>query len=434
MHRAIAALGALFVSIALTSPASPAAQDTDIPGVTAEIAYLRQYDGVLHLGVALHNPGDEPAARTQALNYADVVIVDAKANKKYFPLKDANGHYLAGPISNWGGGGQWWVKLPPRSDTLMWVLFDAVASGAKVSPQGPLIGRFDKLSVSEAGPNQKQEVGGPAGLRATVLSAARAEGQLTVRIKLVNENTPERPSALAFSDVYALDPQGKRSYPLLKDSEGAYVASPMSDKGGGGRFWPNMIPRGGQAIMSLAVQAPPDTVKAVDVIVPLLDPLEGVAIVGEGGAAESGLAVAGKSAELTRAIKDLGAEDTPKEIKVNLSADLLFDFDKADIKPAAEPQLAKVVTLLKAYPAAAVKIDGHTDGKGGDAYNQALSEKRAGAVADWLKARAPIDGAKLNTRGWGKTKPVAPNAKPDGADDPEGRAKNRRVEIVIGKP
>jgi hypothetical protein len=128
MRRLIAVVG-LFVAAVVVPRALAAPQDTDVPGVTAEVVFLRQYNGVLHLGVMLHNPGDKPAARAQALNYAEVVIVDAKANKKYFPLKDANGHYLAGPISDWNGGGRWLVKLPPRSGTLLWVLFDAVAAG-----------------------------------------------------------------------------------------------------------------------------------------------------------------------------------------------------------------------------------------------------------------------------------------------------------------
>ncbi len=432
MGRAAAAIAALTASAVLTSQAWAAPQDTDMPGVTAEVAFLRQYNGVLHLGVALHNPGDKPVQRAQAMNLGEVIVVDAKANKKYFPLKDANGHFLAGPVSDWAGGGRWTPKLPAHSDTLLWVLFDAIASGDSVSVQGPLFGALDKLAVSETAPEQGQEVGGAAGLKASVLSALRAEGQLKVRVKLVNENVTGAMGAIGYADVYALDPQGKRSYPLLKDDTGAYVASPLSDKSGGGRFWPNQIPKGGQTIVTLGFQAPPDTVWTVDVILPQLNPLEGVKIAGEGGAADSGLAVAGKSAELTRVIKELGAEDTPKEIKVNLSADLLFDFDKADIKPAAEPQLEKVATLIKAYPTADVAIDGHTDGKGSDAYNQPLSEKRASAVADWLKAHGS-GGAKLHTRGFGKTKPVAPNTKADGSDDPDGRAKNRRVEITVTK-
>jgi hypothetical protein len=62
MRRAIAVLGALLVYGSLAAPAAAAPQDTDIPGVTAEVVFLRQYNGVLHLGVALHNPGDKPAA------------------------------------------------------------------------------------------------------------------------------------------------------------------------------------------------------------------------------------------------------------------------------------------------------------------------------------------------------------------------------------
>jgi outer membrane protein OmpA-like peptidoglycan-associated protein len=54
-------------------------------------------------------------------------------------------------------------------------------------------------------------------------------------------------------------------------------------------------------------------------------------------------------------------------------------------------------------------------------------------VKQWLVANAQVDGGTITTRGWGKTKPVAHNAKPDGSDDPDGRAKNRRVEIVVRK-
>ncbi|MFL5063554.1 MAG: OmpA family protein [Xanthobacteraceae bacterium] len=129
------------------------------------------------------------------------------------------------------------------------------------------------------------------------------------------------------------------------------------------------------------------------------------------------------------ALRDLGPTVKAKEIKINLSADVLFDFDKADLRPEAGPSLAKVAEVLKAYPRAATLIEGHTDGKGTDQYNQPLSERRAEAVRRWLAANGV--GAKMTTRGWGKAKPVAPNTKPGGADDPEGRQKNRRVEITV---
>lgn len=132
---------------------------------------------------------------------------------------------------------------------------------------------------------------------------------------------------------------------------------------------------------------------------------------------------------LEGALQDLGAKVTGQEIKINLAADVLFDFDKADLRPQARPALEKVAAVVRSYPKASVLIEGHTDGKGNDQYNQKLSERRAEAVRKWLLQ----DGvsAAMTTRGWGKTRPVAPNSKPNGADDPEGRQKNRRVEITV---
>jgi photosystem I P700 chlorophyll a apoprotein A2 len=132
---------------------------------------------------------------------------------------------------------------------------------------------------------------------------------------------------------------------------------------------------------------------------------------------------------LQAALKDLGAQVKGKEIKIDLAADVLFDFDKADLRPEARPALEKVAAVLKAYPKATVAIDGHTDSKGGDQYNQGLAERRADSVRRWL-ANERLD-VRMTARGWGKTRPVAPNVKPDGSDDPAGRQKNRRVEITV---
>jgi outer membrane protein OmpA-like peptidoglycan-associated protein len=129
------------------------------------------------------------------------------------------------------------------------------------------------------------------------------------------------------------------------------------------------------------------------------------------------------------ALKDLGARVTEREIKIDLSADVLFDFDKADLRPEAGPSLTKVAAIMNTYPKASALIEGHTDGKGSDQYNQRLSDRRADSVRRWLAA-AGVKTA-MSARGWGTTKPVAPNAKPDGSDDPVGRQKNRRVEITV---
>jgi photosystem I P700 chlorophyll a apoprotein A2 len=129
------------------------------------------------------------------------------------------------------------------------------------------------------------------------------------------------------------------------------------------------------------------------------------------------------------ALKDLGARVTEREIKIDLSADVLFDFDKADLRPEAGPSLAKVAAVMNTYPKASALIEGHTDGKGSDQYNQRLSDRRADSVRRWLAAAGVK--TQMSARGWGKTKPVAPNTKPDGSDDPVGRQKNRRVEITV---
>ena len=138
-----------------------------------------------------------------------------------------------------------------------------------------------------------------------------------------------------------------------------------------------------------------------------------------------------KTRGIESVLKDLNAKVTGREIRIELSADVLFDFDKHDLRPEAVPSLEKVAEVLRSRAGSPVTIEGHTDGKGSDAYNQPLSEKRAQAVRDWLVKNGGASAAKITTRGWGKSKPIVPNARPDGSDDPEGRKKNRRVEITV---
>jgi outer membrane protein OmpA-like peptidoglycan-associated protein len=134
------------------------------------------------------------------------------------------------------------------------------------------------------------------------------------------------------------------------------------------------------------------------------------------------------------ATQDLAVKESDTETVIDMSADVLFDFDKADLRPAAEQTLSKAAALIqeKAKKGAGVRIEGHTDAKGNDAYNQKLSERRAEAVKSWFVSHG-VTGVAFTTQGFGAKHPVAPNTKPDGSDDPEGRQKNRRVEIVIRK-
>ena len=141
----------------------------------------------------------------------------------------------------------------------------------------------------------------------------------------------------------------------------------------------------------------------------------------------------GGPVEIAAPVENLQVTETETEIRIELSGDVLFDFDQAAIRAAAEPVLTGVADVLKQHPDAAVTIGGYTDSKGSDSYNLALSERRAASVKAWLVGSAGVAGGKLTTRGFGEADPVAPNANPDGSDNPEGRQKNRRVEIAVQK-
>jgi outer membrane protein OmpA-like peptidoglycan-associated protein len=137
--------------------------------------------------------------------------------------------------------------------------------------------------------------------------------------------------------------------------------------------------------------------------------------------------------DLAGRVEDFRVKETDLEVRLELAADVLFDFDKSDIRPEAERVLARAAAFIKERATGAVRIEGHTDAKGSDNYNQRLSERRAAAVKVWLAAKGGLGSMTFETKGFGATQPVAPNAKPDGSDDPEGRQKNRRVEIIIAK-
>jgi len=140
-----------------------------------------------------------------------------------------------------------------------------------------------------------------------------------------------------------------------------------------------------------------------------------------------------KSEKIESALKDLSAKETETEFQIELSGDVLFDFDKWDIRPEAEEALKNVAEVINASKSPKVKISGHTDSKGADDYNQQLSEKRAESVKKWLIENTEVDSEIFEISGFGESKPVEPNTNPDGSDNPEGRQKNRRVEIVVKK-
>lgn len=105
---------------------------------------------------------------------------------------------------------------------------------------------------------------------------------------------------------------------------------------------------------------------------------------------------------------------------------IVFETAKSDIKPESEQILNKALNTLTFYPDLEVQIQGHTDSRGGKAYNQKLSQQRAEAVKAWLVAKG-IDAARITTKGFGPDKPVATN------DTEEGRQMNRRIDFVRTK-
>ena len=119
-------------------------------------------------------------------------------------------------------------------------------------------------------------------------------------------------------------------------------------------------------------------------------------------------------------------------VRLSMTGDILFDFDRADIRSAAEPTLTDIARLVASVPAGTIVIEGHTDSKGSARYNQELSLRRAQVVAQWL-VRHGADKARLSVKALGDTRPIEPNTLKTGADNPEGRARNRRVEFVIPK-
>ncbi len=115
---------------------------------------------------------------------------------------------------------------------------------------------------------------------------------------------------------------------------------------------------------------------------------------------------------------------------VRLDADVLFDSGSADLRPAAAALLVRVGALLRALQSPRASVDGFTDAVGTEADNLALSRRRAESVRREL-VRLGVDPASLTPRGLGETRPVRPEVRADGRDDPAARQLNRRVELLL---
>lgn len=150
------------------------------------------------------------------------------------------------------------------------------------------------------------------------------------------------------------------------------------------------------------------------------------------GAAVGGLIGAGigsaldrQAAELRESLDgDIGVINTGSELIVRMPQDILFAVDSATVQPGLQSDLGVLARSLNSYPNSIVSIVGHTDNTGGAAYNQDLSERRAGAVRAIL-VNSGVSAGRIVALGAGEDQPIASNL------TPEGRAQNRRVDITI---
>ena len=137
-----------------------------------------------------------------------------------------------------------------------------------------------------------------------------------------------------------------------------------------------------------------------------------------------GIALAQKATKMAKALCPAHPKK-PEKVIDKMTILINFDFDQATIREADRDELEKGLKFIKKYPNAKIKLAGHADSVGTDAYNQGLSERRAVAAKKYFVEEGKIEAKRIATVGYGESKPAASNK------TKEGRAKNRRVEILI---
>ena len=387
------------------------------------------------------NLGTNPVAFPLLSNVISLTnVLDTDKRVVYGVIKDSAGEFLSSttllsigsrPLAA-GGSQVHWAKVEAPPETTKTI---AVLVPACMPMEGVAVGGTPAVTPLSSPPKAiASQDGEQDGLVVEVVELTRAPGAVVNAIVRYRNNGKTAFTFPHLSDrirqFYLVDPKNRTKYTVALDAEREPIASSstnLRDQSG------QEVAPGGAVSFWAKLAAPPAEATTGSLTVYGAPPFDNLAISGSGSGSGGGMAVAGAAVGLEAALKDLGAKVSPTEIRVELSADVLFDFDKADLKKAAEPALQHVATVLDANAGAQVSIDGHTDGKGTDAYNNALSERRAAAVKSWLTAHSQLPPARIATRGLGKTKPVAHDTKPDGSDDPEGRARNRRVEILVRK-
>ena len=155
----------------------------------------------------------------------------------------------------------------------------------------------------------------------------------------------------------------------------------------------------------------------------LLGAILGAAVGGAAGA-YIGNYMDKQAAEMQRDLEGAEVQRIGEGIKITFDSGILFDIDKSDLRPISQTNLTELAKILNKYPDTNILIEGHTDNTGPDDHNMTLSKDRAQAVASYL-ATVEVKSARFSTAGYGETQPIVMN------DTPEGRQKNRRVDIAV---
>jgi outer membrane protein OmpA-like peptidoglycan-associated protein len=131
-----------------------------------------------------------------------------------------------------------------------------------------------------------------------------------------------------------------------------------------------------------------------------------------------------QAAEMQRDLEGAEVQRIGEGIKITFDSGILFDIAKSDLRPVSKTNLAELAKILNKYPDTNILIEGHTDNTGSDDHNMNLSKDRAQSVALYL-ATLEVKSARFSIAGYGETQPIVTN------DTPEGRQKNRRVDIAV---
>jgi OOP family OmpA-OmpF porin len=170
------------------------------------------------------------------------------------------------------------------------------------------------------------------------------------------------------------------------------------------------------APVEVAPPPPPPPPPPAPAVAPTATTLYTINATGEGGS---------KTASTTVTVNPPPPPPPATKVIDRLTVHVNFDTDKAILRKADSAELQKAIAFVKKYPGYNISVEGHTDNVGKDKYNQALSERRATAVKQYLVDNGAANADKIKPVGYGKTRPIADNK------TAEGKFKNRRVEILI---